>query len=202
MLQPSPFSPLHPVRATFADYDRPMWITGGWALSLHVSRRLRVHSDIDVLILAEDVEYLREVFGDTTLLLQTPNTGERRAWAPGTELMAGRDALVFAEPDEKATGLQILLAKSEGDDWVFHRGNGSSRKPIAEITLTTSDGIGYLAPEIVLLLKSRQLRDKDTQDFLALAPVLGDARKSWLLEHVEGFDPDHPWLPVLKGSQD
>lgn len=188
------FETLREVPEIFADYDRPVWITGGWALSLFMSRKLRTHSDIDVLVLLRDAEYLRQVFPE--LLRQKPHTGECRAWEQNAELVAGRDAFVF--DDRGAAPLQILLAKSDDDHWVFHRGRGSIRKPISAVTLAGPHGLTYLAPEIVLLLKSRQLRDKDTEDFLAVAPALDDARRSWLLEQIEPVHADHPWLPVLK----
>lgn len=105
----------------------------------------------------------------------------------------GPDVLAF--PDDLFPGpLRIILAASAGDDWVYHRGRGTLRKPLDEITLTTAEGIPYLAPEIVLLLKSRSDRPKDTDDFHDVAAHLDRDRRTWLRNHIA---PDHPWCPTL-----
>jgi hypothetical protein len=190
-----PFRPVTEALERMRAYKQSFWVTGGWALSLFLNQRIRAHSDVDILVLLRDVDKLRTVFPD--LLLQSPNTGERSPWPFDAELVAGRDALVWDAPDKVTAGMQIVLARSDEHQWVYHRGNGSTRKPLNEVTLFGVDNVPYLAPEIVLLLKSRQLREKDTEDFLAVLHALDAERRAWLITQIEPFRADHPWLPRL-----
>jgi hypothetical protein len=58
--------------------------------------------------------------------------------------------------------------------------------------------VPYLAPEIVLLFKSRGARPKDNDDFAEVANLLDARRRRWLLDRIAPRYPDHPWLPALR----
>ena len=185
------FDQLLPVRALFAGYPGSYWVAGGWALDLFAGRVRRPHSDVDVLVLARELDEVAATFTNPRPMVQHPETDTRRPWEPGEQLTPGPDALIF--PDD-ANPCQILLAASEVDEWVFHRGRGTIRKPLTEVTLTSPDGTPYLAPEIVLLFKSRGGRPKDNEDFADVASLLNADRRQWLRERIA---PDHPWIPAL-----
>ena len=56
-------------------------------------------------------------------------------------------------------------------------------------------------PEVVLLLKARDGRPKDDDDFAALAPLLTEAQRQWLIPRLgPPGRPDHPWLGHLIGG--
>jgi hypothetical protein len=127
-------------------------------------------------------------------------TGEERPWVYPDEVVPGRNTLYLADTvDIKA--LEVMVALSDGDDWVFHRGRGT-RQPFAEISHSSPAGIPYLGPEVVLLMKARDGRPKDDDDFIALAPLLTEAQRRWLIPRLTrpGL-PDHPWLPYLTDEQ-
>jgi hypothetical protein len=187
---------LSAVHAYFADYPGRYWIAGGWALDLFADRVRRPHTDVDVLVLARDLDLVAATFTTPRPTLENPNTGERRAWQPGETLTPGPDVLAFPD-DLFPSPVRVVLAASDGDDWVYHRGRGTLRRPLDEITLTTADGIPYLAPEIVLLFKSRSDRAKDNADFNDVAAALHPARRAWLHQHIAPRYADHPWLPAL-----
>ncbi len=196
------FDPVHTAWNSFREYERPVWITGGWALSLFAGKKLRPHEDIDVMIFLEDVRHLHARFTDSPLLLQNSSTGERSSEWESAHLVAGRDTFVLDGVADGEPELQVLLALSDEsrNHWVFHRGNGSIRRAVSDISLVGPRGVKYLAPEVVLLFKSRQLRDKDTEDFLQIRHVLGNDQLDWLLYEVVSFRSDHPWVPLLKQS--
>jgi hypothetical protein len=181
----------------FEGYPRPYWVAGGWALDLFARRVRRPHGDVDVLVLARDLEVVAETFTKPRPVLQFAETGEQRPWADGENLTPGPHALVFPD-NEGGSPVQILLGAADGDEWVYHRGRGTLRKSLAEITLRSPQGIPYLAPEIVLLYKSRNLRPKDDADFTDVHHLLDAARRQWLIEHIIPRYPDHPWLPALR----
>jgi hypothetical protein len=192
-------TPLHVVHELFRKYRRPYWVAGGWALDLFADRVTRPHSDVDVLVLARDLDYVADMFTRPRPVVQHPETGECRAWEHGEQLEPGPHALVFPD-DSHPCPVQILLAASDADDWVYHRGRGTLRKPLAEITLTSPGGVPYLAPEIVLLFKSRGARPKDDDDFAEVADLLDAHRRRWLLDRIAPRYPDHRWLPALRSA--
>jgi hypothetical protein len=133
-----PFEALHAVRALFAEYPGRYWIAGGWALDLFADRVRRPHTDVDVLVLARDLDLIAGTFTDPRPTVENPNTGDQRPWNPGETLTPGPDVLAFPD-DLFPAPVRIMFAASEGDDWVYHRGRGTVRKPLDEITLTTAE---------------------------------------------------------------
>lgn len=168
-------------------FDAPWWIAGGHALALFAGRDWREHSDIDVLVLARDLGALHRAFPGA---LTVEEAGERRHPWNGEPLTPGPHTLVFAGESP----VQFLLGATDGDEWVFHRGNGRIRLPLAR--LGSTEGIPHLAPEVALLFKSRGSRPKDERDFTEVLPLLDDARRRWLLDRLRPRDT-HSWAPRL-----
>lgn len=73
----------------FEGYPRPYWVAGGWALDLFARRVRRPHGDVDVLVLARDLEVVAETFTRPRPVLQFAETGEQRPWADGENLTPG-----------------------------------------------------------------------------------------------------------------
>ncbi|HEY2790897.1 MAG TPA: hypothetical protein VGJ28_00990 [Micromonosporaceae bacterium] len=185
---------LRAVQDRFAGYPGRYWIAGGWAVDLHIGRVRREHSDVDVLILASELQLFGTAFGPITI--RDHQTGEERPWAYPDEVMPGRNTLYFADAADPTT-IEVLVAQSDGENWVFHRGRGT-RRPLADISHVSLGGIPYLGPEIVLMLKARDGRPKDEDDFHALSPLLTDAQRQWLIPRLSRpGQPDHPLLGVL-----
>ena len=130
------------VRTLFHAYPYPYWVAGGWALDLFADRFRRPHGDVDVIVLARDLDEIAKTFTSPRPMVELPETGVRRSWAPGEVLTPGPHALVFPD-DPHPSPIQILFAASDADEWVYHRGRGTIRKPLAEITLRSPDGIPY-----------------------------------------------------------
>jgi hypothetical protein len=64
---------------------------------------------------------------------------------------------------ESATGrdrIDVFREPHVGDHWVCRR-DASITLPYSELILRTSEGIPYAAPEVALLFKAKQLREKD-----------------------------------------
>ncbi|HYY41879.1 MAG TPA: hypothetical protein VE775_04040, partial [Pyrinomonadaceae bacterium] len=97
-----------------------------------------------------------------------------------------------AEPHQ----LEVLLNEARGNDWVFRR-NDAVTRPVAECCLTSAAGINLLAPEIVLLYKSKQPRAKDEQDFAVTLEHLEPERRDWLRAALATCAPGHQWLARL-----
>lgn len=189
---------LRAVQDRFAMYPGRYWIAGGWAVDLHVGRVRREHSDVDVLILARDLHLFHAAFGPVTV--RDHQTDEERPWVYTDKVVPGRHTLHFADAADP-TAIEVVIALSDGDEWVFHRGQGTHR-PLAEISHSSPGGVPYLGPEVVLMLKARDGRAKDDDDFSALAPLLTDVQRQWLIPRLtRPGQPEHPWLAYLTDEQ-
>lgn len=72
---------------------------------------------------------------------------------------------------------------------------------IGRARMSTSAGISFLAPELVLLFKSKntsgQERSKDQADFEEISAHLEPERRAWLRWALLATDPTHPWIAHL-----
>lgn len=191
MLEDAP--QLRQARELFAAFPRRYWIAGGWAVDLFLRRERRPHSDVDVLILAEDLEVFGHTFGPRGIVVQDHQSGQRRPWTGPDGLEPGRHTLsVSGSPD-----VEVMIGLADGADWVFHRGR-RARRALADITHVSEGGLPFVGPEIVLLFKARGLRDQDEQDFRDLAPRLSAEPREWLMPRLSPpGGADHPWLATL-----
>jgi hypothetical protein len=60
-----------------------------------------------------------------------------------------------------------------------------------------ADGVRVLAPELVLLYKSKAPRPADEADFRAARPLLDAEARAWLRAALLGASPGHPWAATL-----
>lgn len=174
----------------------PWWLSGGWAVDALVGRVTREHDDVDVLVLDRDIA----TFAAALPAAHAEHTasGERVEWDGRSPLEPGVEGL--AMPVDLGGGrsvLHVLVALSDGDDWVYHRGRRTLRVPLAELTRVAAGGVPCLTPIVLLLFKSRDLRDKDTADFVQLLPHLTGDERAWLRERIAPWRGDHPWLAQL-----
>jgi hypothetical protein len=93
----------------------------------------------------------------------------------------------------------MVKASTVGAFWVHHRGVRCVRRPLAEIT-RNRDGIPFLAPEVVLLFKSRSKTDRDRRDVQTALPVLNAEQRSWLRDTLEHL-PRGQTAPVPRSSR-
>lgn len=162
------------------------WFTGGAALLAHFGARYwRPLGDVDVTINASnDV-----LFQLRRLLPYEPLwANDFRRWIQ-TDSTTHHETRTFGAPNPAGPGPSFRRACLEQDQW--HSPNRPDvAMPADQAVLTSADGTPYLAPELVLLGKSRQARPKDHDDFTAAALLLEQARMKHLLALLE---PDHPW---------
>jgi len=92
--------------------------------------------------------------------------------------------------------IQVMIDESSDGDWASRRNLGI-RRPVAGIGKTGTDGIPYLAPEIQLFYKAKNLRPKDETDFTAVLPSLTREQRQWLSDAITRTHGDHPWRDRL-----
>jgi hypothetical protein len=193
-----PWSPQEVARF-FAPLATPWWIAGGWAIDLFLGRQTRDHEDIDVLILRRDQRAVRALFGawDAQAALTPPRNDAWpfRPWRLDEELDADIHDVWCRLTPTQPWAIQLMIADTSADSWLFRR-MPTIRRPVHTIGCA-ADGIPYLAPEIQLLHKAKELRQKDEADFTQILPALDQERRQWLRSVLAGVHPGHPWLERL-----
>jgi hypothetical protein len=97
----------------------------------------------------------------------------------------------------EATGpwqAEFLLNEADGERWVYRR------DPAVSLPLDRAGDGHVLAPEIVLLYKSKEPRERDEADLAAVAPELSPEQRAWLRAAIARTQPGHPWLALLDGA--
>ena len=204
---PAPFgswSPLSPqdAAALFSSLDAPWWIAGGYAIDLFLGRVTRDHDDIDVQVLRRDQHAVRmaldgwDVQEANRTMEVSPETWPFRPWVRDSALSSGVHDIWCRPRPEAPWALQLMIADTENDDWLFRR-MPHIRRPIASIGRRTQGGIPYIAPEIQLLYKAKEPRGKNEADFLHALPYLDRASRQWLSRALAITHPGHAWLNAL-----
>ncbi len=185
------------VAAQFRNCGRRWWIAGGWAIDYYLGKVTREHEDVDVAILKSDEKAFRSYMQDWEIW---PGLGDNKLEDKPIridEALSEERGVLWCRPspaDEWA--FELLLNPTKGSEWVFKR-DERIRKPLDRLGSVTDDGIPYLNPEIVLLFKAKNNREKDQQDFETVIPMLGEDARRWLRHSIQIVHPDHPWLTAL-----
>jgi hypothetical protein len=172
----------------------PWAAAGGWAIDLALGRETRSHADVDVALLRDDQAALRAALPSWEFRVVVDGVLEpwpRAAWlvAPVHE--------VHARPAARAEhGIEFLLNERDGADWVYRR-DPAVRRPLARVFRAGPSGVRVLAPEVVLLYKSKGPRAADEHDFRAALPLLDAEARRWLAAALRRAEPEHPWATVL-----
>jgi len=174
----------------------PWWVGGGWALDLFVGHQTRPHDDLDVNVLRRDQHAARRLLDGWDLHVAAGGT--LRLFQPSDWLQPNDNDLWCRPAPTAPWALQLMLTDTNGERWVFRR-NRAIRRPLAQISRRSPQGLPYLAPEIQLLFKANHPRPKDEADFQAVHPLLDQPSRRWLATALAATHPRHRWLAQLEG---
>lgn len=170
------------------------WLTGSAALAVHFGGLWRPLGDLDVTI-NRTVVVAAAVSQSSDP--EEPWTMDFRAWFAGPSALPSN--CTFLVPDSYGLPASFRCAELLRGYW------SSTFQPelvveASEAILRSESGVPYLAPEWVLLGKSRQRRPKDRDDFDRAVPLLQPVIQTKLF----GLLPaGHPWRanPYLTGEK-
>ena len=187
-----PFEKCISIKTVMSDFNKEWFIAGGWAIDLFLGKETRDHHDIEIGIFREDQielkHYLRN--WECKKVLQ----GEFNTWH--SEYLELPIHEIHAINHMNKCELEILLNESDAENWRFRR-DLAIFCPLASVWRYSDTGIPYLAPEIVLLYKVKNTREKDHKDFLSVKDVLDTKQKNWLIQAIKIHEPKHEWLQLL-----
>jgi hypothetical protein len=175
--------------------EAPWWIAGGWAIDLFLGTETRAHKDLDVGVRRSDASRIIAALPGWEFF--AAKDGVLFPLAPGTEPRATVNSLWGRRLGEPYWRVELMLDDSDGTDWIFRR-EPSIRRPFRAALCTASDGLRYLAPELQLLYKARDLRPEDRSDFEHAALGLEIPAAEWLRHCLARLYPRHPWIPALE----
>jgi hypothetical protein len=185
------------IAARLAGVDVSWCVAAGWALDLYRGAVTRDHEDLEIAVPAGRFGLVRAALADFDFEV----VGSGRSWPLDS---AAFDVMHQTWVRERGGGvyrLDIFREPHEGDTWICRRDRGI-RLPYDQIIMTSSQGIPYLAPEIVLLFKAKHRRAKDQADFTGVLPLLSPVRRAWLAAALTRLHPGHPWIgDLLSGGR-
>jgi hypothetical protein len=166
-------------------------VAGGWAADLFAGRETRPHADLDIALWRQDQHLLRAHLKDGGEWFYAAN-GHLHPWEDGADLKPPVHEIHFLS----GSPCEFLLNDRAGDNWQYRRNDKVLRDKNAAIL--ERNGVKLLAPEIVLLYKSKEPRAEDESDFETLRPLMSEEQAGWLRSSLRACEPyGHPWLARL-----
>lgn len=171
----------------------PWAVAAGWAIDLFLGGEPREHEDLEIIVNRSCFEAVRAALPE----LDWFAVGDGRV----TPIDDASDELHQTWGWDRACGcwrIDVFREPWDEDTWVCRR-DPAIRLPIADVIEYTSDGIPYLAPEIVLLFKAKHAaRDKDAADLARTLPELAPERRRWLGDALRLVHPGHEWISLVE----
>ena len=186
------FEPCKSTAVLMKEFDETWFIAGGWAIDLFIGKETRVHKDIEIGLFRKDQLYLKGYLKEWEF--KKVINGELHTWE--NEFLELPIHEIHMTNKLNGDTVEILLNETEDDDWKFRRDLRISYS-LSSVWSYSEIGIPYLNPEIVLLYKAKNTREKDHQDFMATKDYLDNEKKQWLCYALELHEPSHKWLQLL-----
>jgi len=175
-----------------ADAAVPWGIAGGWALDLWRGEISRTHSDIDISCFLSDLPALLPRLDSFEIVVA--RNKQLTPHAPGAALPPPPFSLWLRRHGETLWDFEIVAEAQRDGQWAYRR-EPSVRYPLTSVFTRTASGWPIIAPEIQLLYKCKQPRDKDLLDLQRYVPTLDEPSRLWLRSAVAAAHPE--FLPTL-----
>ena len=188
-----PWSPAQ-VAEDLAGVTAPWCVAAGWALDLFIGHQTREHHDLEIGVPSHGFAHVQEALAGFEFVV----IGDGKAW-PLTDDSLARHRQTWVREPNGPWRVDVMREQWDGDTWICRR-DPRIRVHAASLISRTADGIPYLQPEVVLLLKAKAARPKDELDFAAVLPHLDGSRRLWLRDALALVHPGHPWLESLRLS--
>ncbi|MGO1975278.1 MAG: nucleotidyltransferase domain-containing protein [Propionibacteriaceae bacterium] len=190
------WAPLDPttIAEFMAGFDRPWWIIGGWSLEAFTGIH-REHEDMDISILSSDAEAFRLFLGDHWTPWNVDEGWLRPFDHRFSEIRP--DSQLWIRRDSRSPWvLDVPFTPDTDGRWTNKRNPGHT-EDLTDVTWVAPDGLRYARPEVTLMFKAAQAREKDRRDAEITLPLLDDPARAWLRETITRMNPDHAWAASL-----
>lgn len=181
----------------FDNYDRPWAVCGGWAIDLFLNRVTRPHKDVDFSILRTDQFVIQEYLLSRGWTLEKAVSGELVPWLNGEWIDIPVHTIWCKNPSASPDFIELLF--NEVDEASFHfRRDASITLSLEKMIVLSALGIPILAPEIVLLYKSKNVESSPyVGEFKKVLPYLSPEARDWFAAALTKLYRNHIWLEEL-----
>lgn len=186
------WEPLDPstIGAFMAGFDRPWWIIGGWSIEAFTGVP-RSHEDMDISILSSDADAFRQHLGDRWTPWNVDDGWFRPFDDRFTEVRP--DSQLWVRRNAHSPWVLDVPFTSDTDGRWTNKRNLGHTEDLDDVTWIAPDGLRYARPEVTLMFKAAQVREKDRRDAEVTLPLLDDDARTWLRCAVSRIDADHAW---------
>jgi hypothetical protein len=198
------------------------FVSGGWAIDIHLNRITRERGDLDISVPFSDRLKCIEFFlgkgwriegkqggGFRTLRqLSDYNDEIHYFWSfpEGVDFVSeyvddgGNRRIAYNRDSQKELDyIEVFFDRIEAGRFIFRRDPRVKRHENRAIL--ERDGVRYLAPEVVLLFKSSSLSERNLLDFDAAVDSLDRDALIWLTGALSlVYGEAHTWLRRLQGK--
>ena len=159
------------------------FVAGGWAIDLFLERETRPHEDIEIGIYRNSQMKLYRYFeknkkyyiNNKSLIGKHIKTEWNKEYL---RLPIHEIYIEFGDIE-----LEVLLNERDDDNWNYRRDEKIKLEENLAIQYSEG-GIPYLCPEIVLLYKTKDIREKDFEDMKNAVTKMSDSQKDWLINSI------------------
>jgi hypothetical protein len=190
----SSFAPILALAGVMRAFDRPWFVSGGWAIDLFLGRVTREHGDVEVGVYRRDQARLHEHLHGWTLEKVDPmptDDGTWKKWAPNDVLELPDHQARARKPSGELREFEIFLNESTPAHWTSRRHPDLLRE-IADVWMTGDLGVPFLPPDVQLLYKAKCCRPKDERDFEHALPPYDREAKGMADRNLETVPPRAP----------
>jgi len=163
------------VNELMTGFNKQWFIAGGWAIDLFIGSQTRQHKDLEIAIARKDQIDLKNYLIDWEINKVTK--GALSKWQD--EFLELPIHEIHGRYSQLIENIEVLLNEIEDNKWKFRR-DKSIFCELESLWSYSKQGIPFLNPEIVLLYKVSNTREKDQQDFMNVRKYLDDSKKLWL----------------------
>ena len=212
----SPFSLINNLVNFLNPFDSKWFVSGGWAIDLHLDRITRERGDLDISVPHSDRLDCIEFFlskdwqvegklcdGFKTLREISDYDDEVHyfwSFPKGVGFMGeyvderGNRRISYNRTTQNDLDyIEVFFDRIEDGQYIFRRDPRVKQRE--ERAILVRDGVRYLAPELVLLFKSNDLSEKNLMDFDAAIGSLDTEAVTWLKGALSLiYAGIHPWL--------
>ncbi len=186
--------PLHQLVSLFEGAPFRWWVSGGLALELHVGRSWRSHEDTDIGVSRSEASLIHTWLTEWEMWVAA--SGVLSLWNGETlDPDVGQSNVWMRRSSESPWVIDLTVGDGNSNYWIYRRDRNIRRNWDEAILLTRHD-VPYLAPELQLLFKSKNMRAKDDHDARMVIPLLSAGPTQFLTDHLPG---DHRWRNLLAG---
>jgi len=178
------FEPCLKIKGIMDKFGYPWFIEGGWAIDLFLDKETRRHEDIEIGIYRKHQMQLYRYFEKSKkyFINNKSRIGklEKKEW--NKEYLQLPIYKLYIE--FKGIEIEVLLNERDENSWIY-RQNSKIKLDEKKVIQFTDKRIPYLCPEVVLLNKIKEMRDKDIKDISSASKKMSEAQIKWLIDSIE-----------------